>query len=56
MDIPIHMVTKPSPSSSTSGVESTTTTTIHSAAHQKVRSCQLKWLSSQVPRTSSRFT
>ena len=39
-----------------SGSETRPTNSAHSSANQKVRICQLKCDSSQVPRTSLRFT
>ena len=55
MAMPTAHVTKPTRIRA-SGAENTLITTTQNTAHQNVRNCQPKWLSSQVPRTSPRFT
>jgi hypothetical protein len=56
MNAPSTQVRMPRPNISTSGAENSPIRKKARKASQKVRSCQLKCDSSQVPRASSRFT
>lgn len=53
---PRKPVTKPSPSSGTSTIDTSRIATDQPNANQNVRICHAKCESSQLPRTSERFT